>query len=126
MGIYDTQIATAKRLIKQKGQIVNWLSIEHGMPDNVTKPWKPSEEIFICYLVNIVFFPIGLAFTEFLHYLKNSEISSSSEQGYMGQVNFEPKLKDIIIRNNEELVISSIDRIAPNGEIILYIIGFER
>lgn len=120
MSTYSALIATAQRLIANKGQVVTWRKIS-SVPSDPAKPWlgdSPSNQDF---LVSIVFFTTN---NKTLNNNDTLEFVKSSLKGFMGQVEFAPSLKDIIIRNGKELSISSIDIISPNGEKILYDITF--
>lgn len=125
MGVYDRQIANAKRQIAEKGQSVTWRVQSNGAPVDSSKPWKPSAGTPDDKTVKIVFLPLDLQTRKFLSYLKGTEVPTGSLGGLMGAVDFEPKLKDVVIRDGKELVIRNFDLIAPNGEPILYILEFD-
>lgn len=126
MGVYDRQIASAKRLIAAKGQNVIWrrLSISTPLPD-VNKPWKPGDDTTVDVSVSIVFVPVNRVGNELIHLLKGTEIATGSLKGLMGAVSFEPSIKDVVIRGDKTLRIKSIEPIAPNGDIIIYTIEFD-
>jgi hypothetical protein len=122
MSIYDRQIATAKRLIKAKGQLVIWAQTDSLLG---SKPWLPGTKTTINHNVSIVFLPQSKTFMEFLRFMKGTDIPVGSMIGLMAAVNFEPKVSDLIIRPNDELKIKSINPLAPNGDIIFYQIEIE-
>lgn len=124
MGEYDRQIATAKRLIKKKGQGVTWRSIENGAPPDASKPWKTSTSTNLDNLVDIVFLPVSRENKRFIQALGGTEVSTGFLLGYMAAVDFEPSIKDVVIRNGEQLEVLNIDIVAPNGDPILYILEF--
>jgi len=125
MGVYDRQIATAKRLISQKGQSVTWRQLADGAPVDSSKPWKPSAATPTDNPVSIVFLPPLKENQELIRYLKGTEVPTGSVSGLMPAVTFAPAAKDVVIRNSVELVVKSIDPLSPNGEIILYFLEFE-
>lgn len=125
MAVYSQQIQTALRLIAAKGMAVTFRKIANGEPDNILMPWRPGVSVNTDYPVSIAFFPVGRVKNEFSHYAQDAETSISSEVGYMGQQSFIPVIKDIVIRDGREMSIKNIERLAPNGEIILYILHFE-
>lgn len=125
MGVYDRQIENAKRQIKQKGQAVTWRIKSNGAPADPSKPWKPSAGTPEDKPVRIVFLPVGLQTRKFLRYFEGTEIPTGSLSGLMGAVDFEPAIKDVVIRDGKQLTIRNFDVIAPNGEPILYILEFE-
>ena len=124
MGVYDRQIASAKRQIAAKGQDVTWRVLVDGAPADSSKPWKPSQATPDDKPVKIVFLPSTMANNQLIKYLKGTEVPTGSLTGLMAAVDFEPKAKDVVVRDGVELVVESIDLIAPNGEPILYTLEF--
>lgn len=124
MGVYDRQIASAKRQIAAKGQDVTWRVLVDGAPPDASKPWKPSAATPDDKPVKIVFLPHTTAKNQLIRYLKGTEVPTGALTGLMAAVDFEPKAKDVVIRDGVELVVESIDLIAPNGEPILYTLEF--
>lgn len=127
MGQFDRAIATAKKLIAKNGQSVKWRVVREGAPVDPSKPWKPSapisnveHDVFVCFL------PVDKEMREFIRYIRGSEVATGSEMGLMGAVAFEPSQKDVVIRNGIEYRIKSIDRLAPNGDPILYTVEFAK
>jgi len=126
MARFDNIIATALRLIKKNGQSVTFSQLTDGAPADPLKPWKPSEQTNVDYTVDIAFFTSSLQTRKFLQYLTGTEVPEGNLIGYMGQVSFEPKIKDIVIRDGVELTIRDFDLISPNGQKVLYILEFEK
>lgn len=126
MGQYDRQIATAKRLIAKYGQSVTWRQIRNGAINNAATPWKPSASEVTEKTAQIAFFPYTTENKQLLRHLLGTEVPVGSLTGYMPSVDFEPALKDTVVRDNKVLSIKSIDPISPNGQIILYTIQFEQ
>lgn len=124
MAQFDRQIATAKRLIAKYGQTVTWRSVVDGA--NASEPWKPPEAADVDHEVNICFVPVrDNEWRKLLTYLKGSEVPGGYLAGIMGQVDFTPSLKDVVIRDGVTLRIASIDVLSPNGQKILYSVEFE-
>lgn len=124
MGVFDRQIASAKRLIAKNGQFVTWRSIGEPTPVDPNKPWDETTHTQTDSSVKIAFLPTDRIGAEFRNYLAGTSVPMGKELGYMAPVDFTPSLKDVVLRGSEELSILKIDRIAPNGEIVLYIIEF--
>lgn len=120
---FDRQISTALRLIKKNGQKVVWRKIEDVK--NTDKPWLPSDAIVTNYDVDICFLPVGREGMDTMVFFQNTEVEIGSVKGLMGDVDFEPSLKDVVIRGEEELRILSIDLLSPNGQEVLYKIRFK-
>lgn len=126
MGEYDRQIATVLRLIEKKGQSVVWNQLNNASPADPSKPWKPGaagatpHEAFICFV------PVRDKETrKLIQYLKGTDVPIGQLAGLMGQVSFEPSIKDVVVRDGKQLAISSIDWLSPNGQKILCTIEFE-
>ena len=124
MAVFQRQIDTAKRLIVKNGQIVVWRSLSDGAPGDAAKPWKPGAGTFVDYNVSIAFLPENRVGYEWLARLANTEIAEGSGYGLMHVVPFAPDLKDIVLKPGAPLRITSIDPLAPNGEVILYTVRF--
>lgn len=125
MSVFDRQIATATRLIKKYGQSVTWRSLPDGTVTDPDKPWRPVNGGHVDHSPIICFLPDDRENRQFYAYLTGKEVSSGTTLGYMAAVNFEPKLKDIVIRDGVEYQIQNINLLSPNGENILYTIEFK-
>lgn len=121
--IYQRQIESAKRLIRSKGQLVLWRQFTDS-PSAIK--WKPETPTTTDYNVYITFFPIMNVMKEFLRYMKDSDVPVGSIQGYMAAQTFEPTLRDIVIAGSDIYNVKSINKLAPNGDTILYIIEFDK
>lgn len=125
MSVYDNQIATALRLIEAKGMAVTWQSLVNGTPAESDKPWNPGEAVETEHSVSIVFLPMDKDTKKYSQNESDTDIGKGYEKGLMGQVNFTPRIKDTVLRGTETLTVKDFDRLAPNGEIILYKLEFE-
>lgn len=127
MGQFDRAIATAKRLIEKNGQVVTWRKTEDGTAPDGSKPWKPGTTVVTDYPVSIVFLPESRVGYEFLAMLANTEVPKGKLTGLMAAPSgFVPTLKDVVVRGSETLGLRSLDPLAPNGDVIIYTIGFDR
>lgn len=128
MGVFDRQIASAKRLIEKYGQSVQWKPYVAADADDAT-PWKPkldTSDPADPVMVRIVFLPASRVNNELVRALSNApEVPSGKSYGLMPAVNFVPSLADVVIRDGVEYRPCYIDPLSPNGEIIMYTIGFE-
>lgn len=124
---FDRSIATAERLIAKNGQAIKWVSVVDGVPSDSDKPWKPSEAADIEHDAIICFLPITRESKEFIAYLRGTNnVPTGYVQGLMkGNIDFEPKIKDLVKRGDEILRIRSIDLLSPNGQKVLYTVDFE-
>lgn len=126
MGEYDRAIATAQRLIAKKGMSVTWEQRANGEPADPDKPWRPAAAEPTNKTVSIVFLPYNRENQKFLSLLAGTEVPRGEEYGLMGAVDFEPTLKDTVLRGSQRLGVETIDVLAPSGQPILYTIGFMR
>lgn len=118
---YDSLIATAKRMISEKGQTVTWrqLTTTPG-----AKSWEAGDNVQTDNSVKMVFLPNERYERETLRYLAGTDVPNGNTIGYMAQVSFSPSLKDVVIQDGVERAIGSIKEYAPNGTPILYVIEF--
>lgn len=132
MGVYDRQIASAKRIIAQKGQQVTWVSVGAGTGGTAA---APAAESLNEHTVTIAFLPIDREYLRTIQsVMRDTDIASGYLQGLMGQVDFKPTLADRVIRRvngvDETYRIipdNGIEEIDPNGEgVILYTVRFTR
>jgi len=116
----------AKALIAESGQSVTWRQIVDGDPADALKPWKPGATDETDNTVDIVFFPEDLQGFRVEQRIKGTPIKESYEIGYMAQQTFVPTTKDVMIRDGVEHRVWYIDPIQPDGDDILYVIGFRK
>lgn len=129
--VYERQIATATRLIRQKGQLCTWR--EPGEPGGT--PSKPTAGIPTDRNVYIVFLNNANRenFHSFLSLLKDTEVPTGGLRGLMAVTSFTPTLKGLVARaptyTGPILTLENrngIDKLDLNGEIILYYLRFVR
>jgi hypothetical protein len=126
MARYDAEVRMALDLIKDAGQVVTWQQTATVLGE---KPWRPSAGATATFQVPIAFVTGSSLFTRLL---AGSNLGVGGIRGLMAKVPFMPQLKDTITRldplTNEDTVygIDSIDLVAPNGQVILYKIGFKK
>jgi hypothetical protein len=120
MAQFDKAIATAKRLIAKNGEAVIWRQIADAEPEDSSKPWIPGEVESVDYVVELCFLPLSRVNLETFTLIQGSEVPKGSVMGLMGEVPFEPNLRDVVVRSGVELRIESIDLLSPNGQKVLY------
>jgi hypothetical protein len=124
MAEFDRQIATALRLIQKKGQKVVWRQLPAAVSDPL-QPWNGGASVPVNNDVFICFVPVRDRETRKLfQYLTGTEIEIGQLAGLMGNVPFDPKPKDIVLRDGVELRIASLDLLSPNGQKILWTVEF--
>ena len=133
MGEYDRQVATALRLLAKKGRTVTYRRLANGVAPSDT-PWKDPGQVAQDVTVSIVFLPASMGNTA-----RQSPVTKGySQEGpqqfnvprklkvaYMGDVGFEPSLKDVIVVAGVEHRIKSCDTLDPNGQTIIHQLQLE-
>ena len=137
MARFDRQIETALRLIAKNGELVTWRAINDPTPTDPNdlaptdpnRPWLPGAATLTDHDVIICFLPAtssNLRTYGSFSFMNKTEVPSGLVIGLMGQVDFEPNLKDVVIRNGRELRIVDFDVLDPNGQKILYTVTFQK
>lgn len=130
MGVFDRQIASAKRLIDKYGQSVQIKTLAHTIP-NPAKPWESVDVPASPITVKMVFISPSssgesLLGRQLLEYLKGTEVVTGQIRGLMAASSLiTPKMSDVVLRDSKELKIKAVDTLAPNGQAILHTIEFE-
>lgn len=126
MGRYDRAIASAKRLIKKNGQLVNWIKHDVVVGDP-TKPWAvsaadpltPPAPVYIVFLT-----PKGKLSNELFHLMQGTSVPQGAPTGLMASVAFTPAIDDKVDRDGKILRVKAMDIVAPSGVPILYKLEF--
>jgi len=120
---YARQIETAKRLIDKFGAECVW--VKPAAEDPNAKPWRDNrqgeaEE----FNASVAFFSakdLGYGSTLALANMAGTEVPAHSRMGLMsGGQEFNPELTDTVWFNGDEIDITKIDNLAPDGEPILF------
>lgn len=126
MGVYDRSLATATKGIKKWGQLVTWRRrIAAALPDPL-KPWEKAPDTIVDVPVRILFTFDDLEDRQLVHYLKNTETQRGLVNGMMQAVDFIPRTTDTVLRGDIELVIATLDVLAPGGVILYHLIEFKK
>lgn len=127
MGVYDPQVATALRLIREKGKVVSLVRKTNTTPDN-TQPWNTGAPTEVVESVSAVFLTLNNKDMEVQHYVQGTEIHASDRKVLIagGATATPPKLGDVLRDGTVEWAIQSVVELAPNGEQILYTLRVRR
>lgn len=120
MGVFDDEIQLAKEEIAANGANVLWQSLTDAALPDPNKAWLPGEPTFVDHPVRIVFLPITAGNRQTDKYKFETEVRVGEFKGLMAQVNFTPRAKDFILDGTKKIKVTSVNELAPNGEIILY------
>jgi len=101
-----------------------WKIISNDTVVDPNKPWEVTRGSTSNRDVKIVFLPDNLEDRQLLRYLKATERNEGNVNGIMYRTDFDPKLKDIVLWQNRELVVNAIDPIQPFDNVIIYMIEF--
>lgn len=125
MARFDRAIQTALRLIAKNGEKVKWRVIDDAAAPDSSQPWNPGPATPEDKDVTICFLPVDRQTMETFTFIKGTEVPKGSVMGLMGNVPFNPNLKDVVIRDGVELRIANIDVLSPNGQKVLYTVVFQ-
>lgn len=125
--INDDFVQDAIEIIQEEGMLCQWQKqapITGGTAAYPTFGAQPTPvDVYIAW-----FRPqdLGRGTLEFLELMKGTEVPTGTEIGLMaGGQPFTPERTDTLIKNGQVVVITKIDRIAPNGLPILYYISVD-
>lgn len=125
MARFDRQIATAKRLIKKNGQLVQWRQrTSVADPD---QPWLGGAPVDTFHDVYIAFVSDEQKDDRKSNMYMEAAPSTTIGRipGLMGAVDFVPSLEDVVIRDGAELRLVTMDILRPNNQVIMYTLEFE-
>lgn len=119
---FERATATALRMIEKYGQgIIFRKIITTDVID--AKPWDIPSSYTLDYPSAMAFFTMDSSdpYYKTQSWSKTDGVTTTGlVKAYMGAVNFEPSLGDVIVRAGKVYSIVSIDKLAPNVETILY------
>lgn len=122
MGVYDSQVALAERLIREKGKAVSIVRQTTTVPDP-SKPWEPgtsSESLDPAYGVFLNFNQVDM---ETMSKMAGaSEIQASDRKVLLAAAALSgaPTTNDKLRDESGDWSIEWVQELAPNGESILY------
>lgn len=122
MGVYDSQVAMAERLIREKGKPVQIVRQTTTLPDP-SKPWEPGEPIEVLDDAYGVFLNFNQKDMETLSKMAGaSEILSSDRKVLLAAAatNGSPTTNDKLRDASGDWAIEYVQVLSPNGENILY------
>lgn len=128
MGTYDRQVATAERLIREKGKPVQVVRQSTTLPDP-DRPWEPGEPVETLTDAYGVFLNFNAQDMETMSKMAGaSEIQSSDRKVLLAAaaagapLTTNDKLRDA----DGDWSIEWVEVLAPNGENILYTVRARR
>ena len=121
--VFNRQIETARRLITKNGQFVTLRQIVDGVPADPDKPHEPGVSTFVDTQVKMVFFLESRVDQYSQNRVPEELTHKGVEYGLMANVNLNPDLKWVILREGLESRIIYINNLAPDGTPILWKIG---
>lgn len=104
-----------------------WVSLSNNVVADASKPYevsKPTKTEHPCF---ILFDRDDLEDRQFNRYHDKSEVVDGQINGYLLPIEgVTPKVKDVMIWNDEQFVVNAIDPIAPIDSVIIYFVEFGR
>lgn len=125
MGLFDSKIALAKRLITKYGQSVTLVRV--GLGSTSDKPWRPSPNTETLETVSAVFLNYDI------RQIDGELIKRGDQNVFLSPVDTAtpPRVGDVIRRpvetgTIEQWNVIGVRPLAPNGEFILYELDVRR
>lgn len=101
-----------------------WLSVSNGEVADTDEPWNVTRGDTEPHDIRIVFLQDALEDRQLLKYLKGRVVNSGQVNAIMYRQGFDPKLKDIVQWQGQQLEVRAIDPVQVIDEPIVYIMEF--
>lgn len=125
MNLDAEDIADILQGIRDEGGDALWLTTTTVLIDPA-KPWLGSTTTTIELPVRISYVDTATAAVLMQQWRPNTDLSSSSLFGLMGNHSFDPKIGEIVRRTDkEDLVVKDITAAAPTGTPLFYVLEFQ-
>lgn len=119
---YQRMTEVAQKLIKLRGAPAILKQIRQEVPDP-DRPWDPVPAPTPVELnVVIAFLPVDRYAWETMRLRKDTDITEGHLMGYMAGPSPRPNLKDVVIRDGQQLTIDDYVNINPDGRDVIYIL----
>jgi hypothetical protein len=121
---YSSDIADAKKEIKEFGQVVTWR--RPTGTSSGSEPWKGSTNTETTYSVDFLWIPLNTKTLRAYEYFDKDddygEVTQSMRRGLLaGDQAFEPQLSDLIETPDGKIYnVMFIEPVALNGEAVIY------
>lgn len=127
MGVFDDDIATAKELIDEFGRTCYWQKpapVTGGVPGYPTVGALPA--LIECKMAFFAPKDLDRGVQQFLDMIPGTEVPDNSQVALLaGGISFTPENADHIYFDTGRasgVSISKIDKLAPNGDAVLYFV----
>ena len=126
MGTYDRQVATALRLIREKGKAVQLKRVTAN--PQAAMPWRADAPTEALEAVHVVVLPFTQKDAETQGYRLDSEVHKKVRKVLLAGASLSapPALQDQLVDGAETWDIAYVQELAPNGEQILYTMRVSR
>jgi hypothetical protein len=127
MSVYTPFIALAQRLITKWGMNCNVYAPVNGAPVVPGQDWKPTNGTPVIGNIRLVFFP-----EETINYYSKTKGLVMNEQYqigyeyYLAPTGFEPELNQVVDKAGTKFRVKYVQKYAPAGEVVLYIVGLKQ
>lgn len=122
MGVYDSQVALALRLIQEKGKAITLQQVNTIVPDDA-KPWETSAETPDPIVMRAVFLNFNHQDVETHHRMGDTEIDAGDVKALVAAdpaIAYVPSVGDNITDEETTYSIEWVQVLAPNGQKILF------
>lgn len=124
MGVFDRQIALANRMITANGEICTWKQAAAPVVADQTKPWIATNGAPTEFEVLLLF--LSRSSSPLARLFGNANIEVGKLKALMPATSFVPSLADTVVRSGAvSLQLDSIEPLSPNGQVILWWVGFK-
>lgn len=123
---YASLIATAAKLIREKGVACKWRSARVTIDD--AHPWKEAATTPLEYATYVVLLPFDSVARRMFGYLDGRPVPAGTLLGYVpGSESFAPKLRDTILVGTVVYTVGAFDILNPNADKdIIYVVELHR
>jgi hypothetical protein len=117
-------LADIRQAITEEGATCLWETKTKTAVD-ANKPWLGTTSVPVEHSVSITFVDIATAAAMLSQWGKDTEVSSSTLFGLMGNHGFTPGIGERVLRaGKEDLIVKDITEAAPAGVALFYLVEF--
>lgn len=121
MTVYDRLRSASKRLIDKFGQTVTYVINTNPTPADTDKPWVLGANSTVTKSIKMVFVPDSRDGRETKNYSRRSLVQKGNTSALTYGLDFEPQIKDTILRGSKTYTIESIVEVKPDdSDVIVY------
>jgi hypothetical protein len=125
MGQFDRQIALAKRLIKKYGEPCLWAPSGTPTTADPNQPWISTDAAPVAPTPVFILKKLDKQ-DVFARLTAGSSVESGGQKAIMAANGIIPSMIDSVVTSDgTRLALQSIDKLAPNGQVIVWFLVFK-